>query len=69
MMGALKTIIGLVFDDWYLGIGTIVAIVLTKVLMVSGVTPTFGGAVLLIVILLSLSVSLMVEYNKKKKKA
>lgn len=65
-MAVLKTIIGLVFDDWWLAFGTLFAIVLTKVALVMGLKTNISGVVLIAIILISLIISLSVEYKKKK---
>jgi hypothetical protein len=68
MIAALKTIIGLIFDDWWMGIGLIFSILITYFAIHIGLDAQMSGWLLLILIIGTLILSLNVEYRKKKKK-
>jgi hypothetical protein len=68
MKAALKTIIGLVFDDWWLGLGLLLSIVLTSFFVQNGMDAQMSGWLLLLMILGTLILSLYMEYRKKFKK-
>jgi hypothetical protein len=68
MMAALKTIIGLIFDDWWMGIGLIFSILITYFAIQSGLDAQWSGWLLLILMVGTLILSLNVEYRKKSKK-
>jgi hypothetical protein len=69
MKAALKTIIGLIFDDWWMGIGLIFSILITYFAIHSGLDAQLSGWLLLILIVGTLILSLNVEYRKKKVKS
>jgi hypothetical protein len=69
MIAALKTIIGLIFDDWWMGIGLIFSILITYFAVHSGLDAQLSGWLLLILIIGTLILSLNVEYRKKKAKS
>jgi len=68
MRAALKTIIGLVFDDWWLGIGLLISIGITYFFIAIGADTQISGWLLLIFIIGTLILSLCMEYLKKTKK-
>jgi hypothetical protein len=68
MIAALKTIIGLIFDDWWMGIGLMLSILITYFAIQSGLDVQISGWLLLILIIGTLILSLNVEYRKKSKK-
>jgi hypothetical protein len=68
MIAALKTIIGLIFDDWWMGIGLLFSILMTYFAIRSGLDAQMSGWLLLILIIGTLTLSLNVEYRKKSKK-
>jgi hypothetical protein len=68
MSAALKTIIGLIFDDWWLGVGLLISIVITYFSVANGVDAQMSGWLLLILIMGTLLLSLRMEYLKKVKK-
>jgi hypothetical protein len=68
MSAALKTIIGLVFDDWWLGVGLLISIVITYLSIANGLDAQMSGWLLLIMIIGTLILSLSMEYLKKVKK-
>jgi hypothetical protein len=69
MIAALKTIIGLIFDDWWMGIGLMFSILITYFAIHSGLDAQMSGWLLLILIIGTLVLSLNVEYRKKRKKS
>jgi hypothetical protein len=68
MKAALKTIIGLIFDDWWMGIGLTISILMTYVAIQSGLDAQMSGWLLVLLIIGTLILSLNVEYRKKSKK-
>jgi hypothetical protein len=68
MIAALKTIIGLIFDDWWMGIGLMFSILITYFAIQSGLDVQMSGWLLFILIIGALILSLNVEYRKKSKK-
>jgi hypothetical protein len=68
MIAALKTIIGLIFDDWWMGIGLMFSILISYFAIQSGLDAQMSGWLLLILIIGTLILSLIVEYRKKSKK-
>jgi hypothetical protein len=68
MSAALKTIIGLIFDDWWLAVGLLISIVITYFSVANGVDAQMSGWLLLILIMGTLLLSLRMEYLKKVKK-
>jgi hypothetical protein len=68
MIAILKTILGLVFDDWWLVGGLLISIVVTYFFIDNGVDAELSGWFLLIMIIGALILSLWMEYKKKIKK-
>ncbi|SEB98529.1 hypothetical protein [Paenibacillus sp. GP183] len=68
MIAALKTIIGLIFDDWWMGIGLLFSILITYFAIQGGLDAQMSGWLLVILIIGALILSLNVEYRKKSKK-
>jgi hypothetical protein len=68
MIAALKTIIGLIFDDWWMGIGLMFSILMTYFAIHSGLDAQMSGWLLVLLIIGTLILSLNVEYRKKSKK-
>jgi FtsH-binding integral membrane protein len=68
MITALKTIIGLIFDDWWMAIGLLISILITYFAIQSGMDVQMSGWLLLILMIGALILSLNVEYRKKSKK-
>jgi len=62
-----KVIAGLVFDDWWLFLGVLAAILLACLGLLSGINETAGGWILTVFILIALILSLSMEYRKKVK--
>ncbi|WCK54590.1 hypothetical protein PP175_00485 [Aneurinibacillus sp. Ricciae_BoGa-3] len=65
MKSAAQTVIGLIVDDWWMGIGLVLSMVLTKVLMTNGVSPEEASWLFLILVVATLVLSLYTEYRKK----
>lgn len=65
MKAALQTIIGLIFDDWWLGVGLLVSIVITYLAVAAGLDAQVSGWLLVLLIVGTLILSLAVEYRKK----
>jgi hypothetical protein len=68
MKRVLQTIIGLVFDDWWLGIGLLVSIVITYFAVANGLDAQMSGWLLLLLNIGSLILSLGMEYRRKVQK-
>jgi FtsH-binding integral membrane protein len=68
MITALKTIIGLIFDDWWMAIGLLISILISYFAIQSGLDVQMSGWLLLILMIGALILSLNVEYRKKSKK-
>jgi hypothetical protein len=68
MKRVLQTIIGLVFDDWWLGIGLLVSIVITYFAVANGLDAQMSGWLLLFLNIGSLILSLGMEYRRKVQK-
>jgi FtsH-binding integral membrane protein len=68
MRAILKTILGLVFDDWWLAGGLLISIVATYFLIDTGVDAEVSGWFLLLMIIAALILSLWFEYKKKSKR-
>lgn len=66
MKAVFGTIIGLIFDDWILAIGTLLSIVITAFAIQANFNPEYSGWLLLALISLSLLLSLINQFNKKK---
>ncbi len=67
MIAALKTIIGLVFDDWWMGIGIMFSILITYLAIHNELNTQMSGWLLLVLIIGTLILSLNIEYRKKSK--
>jgi hypothetical protein len=68
MKAALKTVIGLVFDDWWMGVGIMVSIVISYFVVSGGVDAQMSGWLLLLLMIGTLILSLTMEYRKKTRK-
>lgn len=68
MKAVLKTAIGLVFDDWWLGIGLLVSILLSYLCISGGIDAQLSGWVLLLLMIGTLVLSLRMEFLKLAKK-
>jgi len=64
-----KVIAGLVFDDWWLFLGVLAAILLSYLGLSFGMNGPTGGWLLTLFILIALILSLSMEYRKKVKQA
>jgi hypothetical protein len=69
MKAVFQTILGLIIDDWWLAIGLLISITVTSVLVNQRFDASSGGWLLLLLILVTLILSLTMEYRKKTRKA
>ncbi|MFC5452797.1 hypothetical protein [Paenibacillus aestuarii] len=67
MKAALQMVIGLIFDDWWLGIGLLVSIALSYFAIRNGMNLQYAGWMLLLLIVATLLLSLIMEFRKKSK--
>ncbi|TDF98101.1 hypothetical protein [Paenibacillus piri] len=65
MKAVFQTILGLIIDDWWLAAGILLSIVLTGGLLDMNVSPSAGAWVLTVLTLLTLILSLTMEYRRK----
>jgi hypothetical protein len=64
MRAILKTILGLVFDSWWLVGGIFISIVITYLMINNGLDAQISGWLLLIMIIAALILSLFREYKR-----
>lgn len=68
MKAALQTIVGLVFDDWWLFAGVIVSIIGSYAGLKAGIGAQVSGWILVILVSLALILSLWMEFRRKAKR-
>ncbi|WP_282942113.1 hypothetical protein [Paenibacillus sp. RC67] len=66
MKALFQTILGLLIDDWWMGIGIIMSILITAGLIRMELSDAITGWLLTLFLILTLFLSLSVEYRKKK---
>lgn len=69
MKSAIKTIVGLVFDDWWLFFGVIVSIVLSYAALKVGIGAQTSGWIWLVLIVITLTLSLTMEFRRKTRQS
>jgi len=67
MKAFLRTVFGLIVDDWWLVDGIIISIVIAYLALKFGMNPSYTGWLLLLLIIGTLLVSLQIEFRKKTK--
>ncbi|MFD0675526.1 MULTISPECIES: hypothetical protein [unclassified Paenibacillus] len=65
MKTVLQTILGLIIDDWWLAIGILLSITVTSIFIYNNFSSAAGAWLLAILTLLTLPLSLVMEYRKK----
>ena len=60
-----STIVGLIFDDWWLFSGILAGILLAYLGLQSGINPVLGGWIWLVLAVLALVLSLSAELKKE----
>lgn len=68
MKTVLKTALGLVFDDWWLGIGLLASILLSYLCISAGADAQLSGWILLLLMVGTLMISLRMEFLKLARK-
>ncbi|MCZ8512239.1 hypothetical protein O9H85_07315 [Paenibacillus filicis] len=66
MKSVFQTILGLLIDDWWLGIGILVSILVTFFALHMGLSEMASGWVLTLLLVGTLLLSLTMEYRRKR---
>lgn len=67
MKNVVRILIGLIFDDWWLGLGLLLSIAVTYIAVAGGMNQQTGGWLLLLCMLGTLILSLVMEYRRRVK--